>query len=165
MMAAPAIFLAGVLAVSAAHKALAPIRLAEAASRLTKLPAPIGQLLLVLTGGVEAVAALCLVFPATMAVGAMMAATLWSTYALALWRRHGEVLDCGCDLIARPRPVGLGQILRPAVLAGVAVLVSALPMAVRTPLPETLLAAVGFFTLYLGASEILAIPRPAWRNS
>lgn len=165
MMTPLALLLALVLGVSAAHKAHSPTRLGAAAARLAGVSLPAGQLLLVLTGAAEAVAALCLVLPVATTAGATTAAALWTAYALALWRRRGEVLDCGCDLVDRPRPIGPGQILRAALLASLALALALLPAAASTFSAEALLAALGLFALYLGASEILAIPRPAWRKS
>ena len=172
-MAAVACFLALVLATAAAHKALQPARLSAAAARLAGVAPPSASLLLVLAGAIEAVAALCLLLPGTHVAGAAIAAAVWSAYALALWRRRGEVLDCGCDLTARPRPVSTGQVARAAVLAALAIAVAALPALtggfgtdlVAESLAMTVLAAIGLFALYLATSEILTIPEPAWRNS
>ena len=36
---------------------------------------------------------------------ALGAALLWLGYAAVLWRHRGQVLDCGCDLVAREKPV------------------------------------------------------------
>ena len=174
MMAALSYFLALVLAVSAAHKAQSPARLTAATARLAGVSPPIGQLLMVLTGAMEAIAALCLILPATMPIGAGVAAGLWASYALALWRHRGEVLDCGCDLVARPAPVGWHHILRAGGLAALALgtFTTTLPaVAGGLGLPPQGLslmaipAAAGFFALYLALSEILAIPAPAWRKS
>jgi len=173
MMAALAYFLALVLATSALHKAQSPARLAGATARLAGVSAPIGQLLMVLTGALEAIGALCLIVPTTMPVGACLAAGLWGCYALALWRHRGEVLDCGCDLVARPRPVARSQILRAGALAALALgaFGSTLPAVTGfglAPQGASLMAipaAAGFFALYLALSEILAIPAPAWRKS
>ncbi|MFM9673574.1 hypothetical protein, partial [Streptomyces galilaeus] len=93
---------------------------------------------------------------------------VWGGYALALTRRRGEVLDCGCDLVARPRAVGAPQVLRPVVLATLALgllVLPPVPDADGTLLPMQLLAALGLFALAIAHAEILAIPRPAWRKS
>ena len=162
MMAALSLFLALVLATSAAHKALAPHRMVEATGALLGVSPVAGQLLMVLAGGVEGIAALCLLVPALMPFGAGLGATLWAGYALALLRRHGKVLDCGCDLAVRSKPVGPAQILRPAMLSALALLLSTLPVA--APDIVSIFAAAGFFALWLSASEILSIPAPAWRK-
>ena len=163
MMRALAFFLALVLALSAAHKAQAPDRLATATGRLAGVTGPLATLLMVLAGAIEAVAALCLILPDAVVVGAFIGAALWTAYALALWRQRGAVLDCGCDLVARPRAVGPGHILRPALLAAMALGVAILPPFASDTLAGDVLAAFGALALYLAALEILAIPYPRWR--
>ena len=162
-MRAIALFLALVLALSAAHKVQSPDRLATATGRLAGVTGPLATVLMVLAGGIEAVAALCLALPGATSAGGVIAAGLWAAYGFALWRRRGETLDCGCDLVARPHPVGLPQVLRPLVLAGLALVMGALPAS--DSLPIDVLAAFGALALYLAALEILAIPHPRWRTS
>ncbi len=160
-MAALVLFCAALLAASALHKALARARLAEAAARLASVGPVPAQLLLILVGTLELVAAACLLASPLRTTGALIAALVWSTYALALARRHGESLDCGCDLAARSKPVTNALVLRAAGLALLAGIVALLPDA-----PFTLdapFAAAGLIALYLGASELLAIPAPYWK--
>jgi uncharacterized membrane protein YphA (DoxX/SURF4 family) len=165
-MRALILFLALVLALSAAHKVQAPDRLATATGRLAGVSGPLATLLMVLAGAVEAVAALCLVLPGAQTAGALIAAGLWTTYGVALWRRRGAVLDCGCDLVARPRAVGTAQIARPLVLAALALTLGVLPFPPSSePLAGDVMAAFGALALYLAALEILAIPYPRWRTS
>jgi uncharacterized membrane protein YphA (DoxX/SURF4 family) len=163
-MRAITLFLALVLALSAAHKARDPQRLVAATARLTGSHGPVAALVLVLAGAIEALAALCLVLPGAATIGAAIAAALWTAYAVALWRRRGATLDCGCDLVARPRPVGAGQVLRAVALAALALAATLLPASAQV-LALDALAAAGALALYLAASEILAIPRPRWRTS
>lgn len=162
-MAALPLFLALLLGTSALHKALDRQRLSGAATRLAGTPASTGPLLLIAAAIAEGTAALCLLLAPLRLAGALLALSLWTLYALLLLRRRGQSLDCGCDLVARERPVGWVQITRPALLASLAVLATLLP-----PMPFTLdapFAAAGFLALWLGAAEILAIPRPVWRNN
>ncbi|KQN04682.1 hypothetical protein ASE85_06675 [Sphingobium sp. Leaf26] len=162
-MAALPLFLALLLGGSALHKALDRRRLGGAAERLAGTPLSTGPLLLIAAGVAEGTAALCLLLAPLRLVGALVALLLWALYAMLLLRRRGQSLDCGCDLVARERPVGAGQIARPALLAGLAALTALLP-----PTPFTLdapFAAAGFLALWLGAAEILVIPRPVWRNN
>lgn len=156
------LFLALLLAGSALHKGLAHERLAIAAARLAGTRPSSGPLLLLTAGSVEAVAAACLLIAPLQRTGALIAAMLWLGYALALFRRRGETLDCGCDLVAREKPVTTAQVARPALLALAAGLVSTLPAAAFGI--ETPFAAAGLCALYLGVSELLAIPQPAWRK-
>lgn len=162
-MAALILFCAALLAASALHKAMSRARLAEAAARLAGVGPVPGQLMLILAGTLELVAAVCLLAPPLRTVGAVIAALVWSAYALALARRRGETLDCGCDLAARSKPVTTALVLRAAALALLAGIVALLPDA-----PFTLdapFAAAALLALYLGASELLAIPAPFWRTA
>ena len=143
MMRALGLFLALVLALSAAHKAQSPDRLAIATGRLAGVSGPQAIMLMVLTGAIEAVAALCLVLPGATPAGALIAAGLWAIYGVATWRRRGETLDCGCDLVARPHRVGLPQITRPLVLAGLALLVGVIPLPAPQSLAVDVMAAFG----------------------
>jgi uncharacterized membrane protein YphA (DoxX/SURF4 family) len=166
MMRALTLFLAIVLLLSAGHKAQAPDRLATATGRLAGVSGPLATLLMVLAGAVEAVAALCLVLPGAQTAGALIATGLWLTYAIALWRRHGAVLDCGCDLVARPRAVGAAQVARPLSLAMVALAIGLWPFAASSePIAIDVMAAFGAVALYLATLEIMAIPYPRWRTS
>lgn len=164
-MRALALFLALVLALSAAHKAQSPDRLATATGRLAGVSGPLATVLMVLSGAIEAVAALCLVLPGATMAGALIAAWLWTIYGLAMVRRRGETLDCGCDLVARPHPVGLPQIVRPLVLAALALVLGLLPLPPSDSLAIDVMAAFGALALYLAALELMAIPRPRWRTS
>lgn len=164
-MRALALFLALVLALSAAHKAQSPDRLATATGRLAGVSGPMATVLMVLAGGIEAVAALCLVLPGGTMAGALIAAGLWAAYGFALWWRRGETLDCGCDLVARPHPVGLPQILRPLVLAAFALALGLIPLPSSDTLAIDVMAAFGALALYLATLELMAIPRPRWRTS
>ena len=159
-MAALILFCALLLAASALHKATARDRLAAAAAKLAGTGALGGQLLLIVAGTVEVVAALCfLVEPLRMA-GALIAAALWAGYALALARHRGETLDCGCDLAARAKPVTWALVLRSAALA---LLAGGLALIPQTPFTlDAPFAVAGLLALYIGASELLAIPAPHW---
>jgi len=153
-MAALILFCAALLAASALHKATARDRLAAAAAKLAGTGALGGQLLLIVAGTVEIVAALCLVIEPLRMAGALLAAALWAGYALALARRHGQTLDCGCDLAARAKPVTWALVLRSAAVA----LLPSAPFTLDAPF-----AAAGLLALYVGASELLAIPSPQWK--
>lgn len=160
-MAALILFCAALLAASALHKALARERLAAAAAKLAGTGAMAGQMLLIVAGTMETVAAACLLVEPLRVAGALLAAALWSGYAFALAHHRGETLDCGCDLAARAKPVTWALVLRSAALAllagGTALLPDA-PLTLDAPF-----AAAGLLALYLGASELLAIPSPAWK--
>jgi uncharacterized membrane protein YphA (DoxX/SURF4 family) len=160
-MAALALFCAALLAASALHKLLARDRMITATARLTGVSPVPSQLLLIHAGALELVAAACLLVPQLRTAGAVIAALVWGAYALALARRHGETLDCGCDLAARSKPVTTALVLRAAGLAVLAGTIAVLPEA-----PFTLdapFAAAGLLAFYLGASELIAIPAAYWK--
>lgn len=162
-MAALVLFCAALLAASALHKAMSRERLAGAAARLAGVGPVPGQLLLILAGTLELVAAACLLAAPLRTVGALIAAMVWSAYALALARRRGESLDCGCDLAARTKPVTNALVLRAmglAVLGGIIALFPVAPVTLDAPF-----AAAGLLAIYLGASELIAIPTAYWRTA
>jgi uncharacterized membrane protein YphA (DoxX/SURF4 family) len=161
-MAALTLFLALLLGASALHKALDHRRLAIAAARLAGVTGQAGPLLLIVASVAETMAALCLLVPPLRLAGAGIAVLLWLAYALLLLRRRGEALDCGCDLVARERPVGLSQIARPVLLLLLALVVALAPQGPFTL--DTPFAAIGFLALWFGAAELLAIPQPIWRK-
>lgn len=158
MMAALGLFLALLLAASALHKVLARARLALVTARLAGVTPPLGAVLLAVAATLEGLAALALLVPALQQAGALLAAALWSVYALALLRQRGTVLDCGCDFAAREAPIGAFAILRPMLLAGLA-----LSTARFTPLGwtlETPFAALALCALWFAAAELNSIPAP-----
>lgn len=161
-MASLALFLALVLVGAATHKAISRDRLAHAVERLLGLPAPSAVLVLVLAAVLEGLAALALLIPATQPAGAAGAAMIWTLYALALLRRRGAVLDCGCDFERRDKPVGGLTILRPAVLAVLALGCALVPPGGWTI--ETPFAAAALLALWFAASELAALPARAHAN-
>jgi hypothetical protein len=158
-VAALALFLALVLIGAAAHKATSRERLTHATGRLLGLSAPMAAAVLAVAGVLEGLAALALLIPATLPAGAAGAAMIWTLYALALLRRRGAVLDCGCDFAARDKPVGAAMILRPAGLAVLALGCALAPPAAWTI--ETPFAAAALLALWFAASELAALPARA----
>jgi uncharacterized membrane protein YphA (DoxX/SURF4 family) len=158
-MQALALFLVALLAASALHKLLARDRLAAVTARLAGVALPTGALLLVLAATLEALAGLALLVPALRTGGALAAATLWLGYGLALWRRRGETLDCGCDLVAREKPVDALAIARPLLLAALAAGVALAPEPVWTI--DALFAAPALLALWFAAGELHSIPKMA----
>ncbi|MDE2562127.1 MAG: hypothetical protein KGL48_07745 [Sphingomonadales bacterium] len=157
-MGALALSLALVLAGSALHKALSRERLTLAAARLAGTGPASGALLLAAAGSVEMLAALALALPGPTRLGAILAAAVWLVYAAALFARRGQVLDCGCDLFAREKPVSAFQVGRALMLAALATLVGVLPAAPLTI--DAPFAALALVALYIAAGELAAIPSP-----
>jgi uncharacterized membrane protein YphA (DoxX/SURF4 family) len=154
-VAALVLFLALVLLGAAAQKLMQHDRLIHAVARLAGVEAPAAMLLLVVAAALEAVSALALLVPATTAGGAAGAAVIWTIYAAALLRRRGAVLDCGCDFVRREKPVGRVTILRPALLAALALACVLAPPAGWTV--ETPFAAGALLALWLASSELAGL--------
>jgi len=153
-----ALFLAMVLAGAAIHKLIATDRLATAAARLTRMPLILGKPISFSVAAIEAGAAIALLAPQLRWVGAALAAGLWLVYGLALWSawRRNERLDCGCNFGSRSAAIGPFSILRPLGLAALAALLFRLPAGSATV--ESVFAALTFFSLYLAAGELAALP-------
>jgi hypothetical protein len=161
-MAALALFFALLLLGAAGQKAMQRDRLTHAVARLAGAKLPAAMLLLVIATVLEAVSALALLVPATRVGGAAGAALIWAIYAVALLRRRGAVLDCGCDFAAREKPVGAVTILRPALLGAAAIACALAPPTGWTA--ETPFAAAALITLWFAASELAALPAPQHRH-
>ena len=155
-MAALPLFMALLLAIAATHKLIERQRLATVTMRLAGVPAHFGMPLLLLAATGEALVAIALLVTDLRMGGALGAAAIWSVYALALLRHRGAVLDCGCDLVRREKPVGATAILRPALLALLALIVAALPASPWNA--ETPFAALALLALWFAAAELAAIP-------
>jgi hypothetical protein len=157
------LFLAALLAVSAGHKLVARDRLSMVAARLAGAPSAIGPALLLAAASAEALAAVALMIAPLRAAGALAAAALWGFYAVALFARRGQVLDCGCDFVRREKPVTSVTAARPALLALFALAVAVTPdQAFAVDAPFAALAMLG---LYFAASELAALPSFARRMS
>lgn len=156
MMLALTLFLAVLLAVSALHKVFERARLTAVVARLAGVALPLGSLLLVLAATIEVLAALMLLLPALRTGGALAALALWGGYGAVMLRNHGAVLDCGCDFVARVRPVDRFAVLRPAMLAVIAGFVAAFPPAGWNL--EAPFAALALLALWFAAGELHSIP-------
>lgn len=162
-MAELSLFLALVLAMATGHKLLDRERLAASAAALTGASAARGNVISLAAAAYEAVAALALLFPDTRAAGAALAAVLWTVYGIALLRRMGTSLDCGCNFAAREKPVDLFAVIRAiglAALAAIVFFVPAIPLTILAPF-----AAFGFLALYLALGEIMAITTSEQRSA
>lgn len=166
MIAPLGLFAALLLLGSALTKARDPARARTATGRLTGTYGTFAALLALGAGLVEVAAGVGLIAaPLTGVMGpALAAALLWAAYAIALGLRRGQVLDCGCDWAGTARPIDAAQVLRPALLALLA-LGLGLRGATDMPGPIDGIAAIALFALYGAAAEILAIPRPRWRTA
>tara|TARA_R110000824_G_scaffold77310_2_gene195570 strand:- start:631 stop:1122 length:492 start_codon:yes stop_codon:yes gene_type:complete len=157
-----AIFLAIVLAISAAHKLARPERMALAMAKLNGMPTGVASTAVFGVAALEFLAATALLFAQSRMIGATFAALIWLTYGVALLRKSGTSLDCGCDFSSREKPVGAFDILRAFGLSFLAVLVSLIP--VNTASITTPFAIFGFLALYLAMGELAAVPKPQERR-
>lgn len=152
-------FLAIILAAAAVQKFARRQRMAIATARLTRFDLALAGPLTLAVGALEAGCAIALLFAESRVAGALVAALLWLSYALALLaaRMRGDSLDCGCSFGAHVRPVDGFTLARPLVLAGLALIV--MRYAGGTILAvEPIFAAMGLFSLYVAAGEVAAVP-------
>lgn len=159
MSGALTLFVAALLALAAGHKAFDRERLVPAAARLAGTRLPAAALLLALAASVELLATIALLIPALRSGGAVAASMVWFGYAAVLARHHGQTLDCGCELVARPRPVDSWAIARPALLAILAGFIAVFPAPGWTL--DAPFAALALLALWLAAGELHAIPKLA----
>lgn len=159
MSTALILFLVAVLLAAAGHKLTARERVAVSAARLARMSPTLGMPLLLAAAAVEALAAAALLVPAMSQAGAVAATAIWTAYAIALAARHGEVLDCGCDLVSRDKPVDLFAIARPALLAALALAAALTPHAPWTY--DAPFAALALLALWFTASELAVLPHLA----
>jgi hypothetical protein len=91
-------FLAGFLALAAAHKQLDRDRLGAAAAALVGGQADQAPMLLIGAAGLELALAVAMVIPETRSFAALGAALLWLGYGALVWRlrTRDAAADCGC---------------------------------------------------------------------
>ena len=157
-----AIFLAMVLAISATHKLTQPERISQAMAKLSGMPVGIASSAVFGVAALEFLAATALLFAPSRMIGAIFAALIWLAYGIALLRKAGTSLDCGCDFTAREKPVGPFDILRAFGLSMLAVLIALMPATTATII--TPFAIFGFLSLYLAMGELATIPKPKERR-
>jgi hypothetical protein len=157
-----AIFLAIILAISAVHKLARPERISLAMAKLTGMPNGIAATAVFGVAALEFLAATALLFSQSRTIGATFAALIWLAYGVALLRKAGTSLDCGCDFSAKEKPVGAFDILRAFGLSFLAVLVAQIPATAASVI--TPFAIFGFLALYLAMGELAAIPKPQERR-
>jgi hypothetical protein len=158
MMTPLVLFLAGLLGASALHKLLARQRLVAVTARLAGVGPFGGGQLLALAASIEGLAAVALVVPGLGEGGLLAAVLLWLGYAAALWRHRGKVLDCGCDLVSRERPVDAIAIARPLLLAALALVLVLTGPIVLAWTPEVPFAALALLALWFAAGELHSLP-------
>ncbi len=129
---AAALALAVLLAMAAAHKLRAPARFAGQLAGYALLPAALVPAAARLLALVEALLALALLWPSTRAPAALATAALLVLYAGAMalnLARGRRDIDCGCAGPGLERPLGGALLVRNALLAALALLAAAEPLA------------------------------------
>ncbi|MBS0483034.1 MAG: hypothetical protein JSR96_13000 [Proteobacteria bacterium] len=159
MSAALTLFLAVLLLASALHKVAARDRLAMSAARLAGAPLPLGQPLLFAALSIEALAGAALLVAPLHQAGAVATGGLWTLYAITLIARRGQVLDCGCDLFSREKPVDAFAIARPLGLALLAFTLAVVPKPAWTV--DAPFAAIALLALWFAAGELAQLPHLA----
>lgn len=122
------------LARAAAHKLEQRRELVAIVANYRIVPSSWAAIVAVLVVVAEISAALLLVLPATRATGAVVAASLFITYAAAIalnLKRGRTHIDCGCVGPSQRRSIGAWMVWRNGVLA-IAAALSATPVAART---------------------------------
>lgn len=162
-----ALVLAAMLGASAAHKLVERTRLTQATAGLLRLNPVVAMPVTMAAAAIEVATALALLFPASRAVGALLAALLWSLYGAALFaaRRRGDsAIDCGCDF-GKPRgDIGGFAIGRAFALSAAALALLVSPAGGGGIDIQSILAALAFLALLFAAGEIANLPassRPA----
>lgn len=156
------IFLAIVLAISAVHKLVRPDRISLAMAKLSGMPVGVASTAVFGVAALEFLVATALLFAQSRMIGATFAALIWFAYGIALLRKFGTSLDCGCDFSTREKPIGAFDILRAFGLSSLAALVTLMPATTATII--TPFAIFGFLALYLAMGELAAIPKPKERR-
>ena len=161
LLAQLAAFLAVLLIVSAAHKALELAAHAdgrgEFCRRAARRGAPAPRSPRARSRGLPV---LLLVLPDYRRAGAALAAAIFGLYLVLIVRavaqRRGAV-DCGCSFGASSRRLGTFEIARNAVLLAAALLLLAFADAVAPLAPSQLLAACALLALYGAVDQLTAL--------
>jgi hypothetical protein len=153
LMAQLAIFQALLLAASAVHKAVRWLQSQRVVQQFAGVPASLAASAL----GTAIIAELF-----AGATGAMSAAVIWTCYLLLIVRailQDRRDVDCGCSFGRTSRPLGAFQVVRNAVLAGVAMLiawVSAASGSVPSQASQVL-GGIALLALYGALDQVMAL--------
>ena len=152
-----AAFLAVLLIVSAAHKALDRRRMAGSVDALLGVGGGLAGVALGCAALAELAAGVALILPTTRLIGAVAAAVIWSAYLRLILRAVDEGradIDCGCTFGRRSAPLGMFDAARNltlvALAAGTAAGAAHAPMVGATEV----LAGLGLFTLYMALEQV-----------
>ena len=153
-----AVFLALLLAASAAHKTLKFARARTAAHEFAGVPRGAASAAAAAMALAEALAAALLIAPVHRAAGAWLAAAIFGAYLALIARAIVEQreVDCGCSFAPPGRALGAFEATRNGVLVVLAMLAAlssaggALPVAASQGL-----AACALFSLYIALDQVM----------
>jgi hypothetical protein len=160
-----AAFEALLLLASGLHKLIRRDRTQAAAREFAGVPHSSAAFAVVIVASLELLASLLLWTPTYRAAGGALAVLIWGGYlalilrAIAQGRRD---VDCGCTFGATHRPLGVFQVVRNALLTGVALAVAAgSATEVTGPVVASqILAAVVLLALYGALDQVMALTPP-----
>ena len=157
-----AVFQALLLAVSAVHKAWTWSRSLGVMRQFGGVPGSVASTVLGTVIVSELAAGILLLFPAYQALGATMAAALWTVYLGLILRailQNRRDLDCGCSFGPSSRPLGSFQVARNAVLAGMALGIAGVSTALGSVPVELsqMLGGVALLALYGAVDQVMAL--------
>jgi hypothetical protein len=157
-----AVFQALLLAASAVHKAARWQHSTNVMHRFGGVPRSAAGATLSATLAVEWFAAAALLVPEYRAMGAMLAASLWTLYlgliVRAILQQHRDV-DCGCTFGSSPASLGAFQVTRNGVLAGLAVWIASVA-ATSGSVPaqgSQVLGAIALLALYGALDQVMTL--------
>jgi len=157
-----AVFQALLLAASAFHKAAAWSRSLAVMRQFGGVPESLTSTALGTVIASELLAATLLLMPSYRAVGAVLAAVLWTVYLGLILRailRNRRDLECGCSFGPSSRPLGAFQLARNAVLSAMAVAIAGVS-AVAGGMPvevSQVLGGVALLALYGALDQVMAL--------
>jgi hypothetical protein len=160
LLAQLAAFLAVLLVVSAAHKALTWRRTWTVVQNFAGVPRRAASFAAVAACAIEGLAGLLLILPDHGRAGAALATAILALYLVLIVRavaqRRGAV-DCGCSFGASSRRLGTFEIARNAVLLAAALLLFACADVVAPLVPSQLLAGCALLALYGAVDQLTAL--------
>ena len=160
-----AVFLGLLLLGSAFHKVFGFERARSVMQGFAGIPARLAPMAVVLVAVAELLAGLLLCSASYRGVGASIAVLAWSAYLAVILRRIAQGrsdLDCGCSFGAAHSSLGAFQVVRNAVLIGLALIVglAGAPREIGPGLqPVQLLPALALLALYAALDQIMTLKR------
>lgn len=160
LLAQLAAFLALLLTVSAAHKALSWRRTLRVMEDFASVPPRAAFAAGFAACLLEALAAASLLVPDHRRAGASLAAVIFAMYLALIARvvvQRREEVDCGCSFGTGPKRLGPFEMARNGVLCGSALVLAAFAQDAVPIAPSQLLAACALLALYGAIDQLMAL--------